>query len=730
MKRIAIVSCILFSAITSFAQHVPPVPEQKQETTDSFYLLSPVEVKAIRAGEKAPFTKTNLSKKEIQKNNLGQDIPFILNQTPSVVANSDAGTGVGYTGLRIRGTDATRINFTLNGIPYNDAESQGTFLVNLPDFTSSVNSIQIQRGVGTSSNGTGAFGATVSLSTNETNLKSYAEVNNSFGSFNTWKNTVKAGTGLIENHFTVDARLSQVTSDGYIDRASSNLQAFYLSGAYITDKSSLRLNVFSGKEKTYQAWNGVPEYLLKTDRTFNSSGTDKPGSPYDNETDNYRQTHYQLFFNRTINDNWSFNTAAFLTKGLGYYENYKAQEKFSKYGLPDLVLRDTTIKRTDLVRQKWLDNYFYGQIVSAHYKKNKNTITIGGGWTVYDGTHHGDIIWAKFGIDKGYRYYDLNALKSDINLYAKWQYQFSANWNLFADMQYRHVQHKMNGFADNPSLSINRKFDFLNPKAGILYNKNGWQTYFSYAVANKEPNRDDFEASLTNQPKKETLHDFEAGIEKRTAKFNAGATVYYMLYKDQLVLTGRINDVGAYTRINVPNSYRAGVELQGGYTFAKWLNVVANISFSRNKIKSFTEYLDDYDVNWEWIGQSAVEHKKTDIAFSPSVVGAATVNLLPVKNLEISLLGKYVGSQYLDNTQSDTRKLNAFYTQDARMILTLKNKLFNEWNIIGQVNNLLNKKYEPNGYTYGYVLDGSTMADNYYFPMAGTNFMMGVNIKL
>ena len=362
MKRIAFVSCILFSAITSFAQEVPPKTEQKQVVSDSFYLLSPVEVRSIRAGEKAPFTKTNLSKKEIQKSNLGQDIPFILNQTPSVVANSDAGTGVGYTGMRIRGTDATRINFTLNGIPYNDAESQGTFLVNLPDFASSVNSIQIQRGVGTSSNGTGAFGATVSLSTNETNLKSYAEVNNSYGSFNTWKNTVKAGTGLIDNHFTIDARLSQITSDGYIDRASSNLQAFYLSGAYINDRSSLRLNVFSGKEKTYQAWNGVPEYLLKTERTFNSSGTDKPGEPYDNETDNYRQTHYQLFFNHTINDNWSFNTAAFLTRGLGYYENYKAQEKFSKYGLPNLVLRDTIIKRTDLVRQKWLDNYFYGQI--------------------------------------------------------------------------------------------------------------------------------------------------------------------------------------------------------------------------------------------------------------------------------------------------------------------------------------------------------------------------------
>jgi iron complex outermembrane recepter protein len=753
MKRIALASCILYSALVSIAQDVPAVQEKKQETSDSFYLLSPVEVKAIRAGEKAPFTKTNLSKKEIQKNNLGQDIPFILNQTPSVVANSDAGNGVGYTGLRIRGTDATRINFTLNGIPYNDAESQGTFLVNLPDFASSVNSIQIQRGVGTSSNGTGAFGATVSLSTNEVNRKPYAEINNSLGSFNTWKNTVKAGTGLMDNHYTIDARLSQITSDGFIDRASSNLQAFYLSGAYIADKSSLRLNIFSGKEKTYQAWNGIPEAKLKGNQPdllnhyfYNlgslyftqadsvnlfSSGKRTFNLPlYKNETDNYRQTHYQLFFNQTVNDNWNFNIAAFLTRGLGYYENYKVQERFSKYGLPDIVFTDTTIKRTDLVRQKWLDNYFYGQILALQYKKGKQDLTIGGGWTVYDGAHHGDIIWAKFGFDNGYRYYDNDALKSDINIYAKWQFEFSKHWNLFTDMQYRYVRYKMNGFEDNPSLMINRKFDFLNPKAGIRFSKNGWQSYFSYAVANKEPNRDDFEAGLNNQPKKETLHDFEAAIDKRTSKFYAGATLYYMLYKDQLVLTGMINDVGAYTRTNVASSYRSGIELQFGYIFNNWLNASTNLALSRNKIKSFTYFLDDYNANFDWLGQQATVYKNTDIAFSPSLVGGATVNILPVKNVEISLLGKYVGKQYLDNTQSVAKKLDAFYTQDARMIFTLKNKLFNEWNIIGQVNNLFNKKYEPNGYTWGYIYDGTVVNENFYFPMAGTHFMIGVNIRL
>src|SRR5688572_3086814 len=750
MKRIASLSCILFSAVLSFAQVAPAAQEL---ATDSFYLLSPVEVRAVRAGEKAPFTKTNLSKKEIQKNNLGQDIPFILNQTPSVVANSDAGNGIGYTGLRIRGTDATRINVTLNGIPYNDAESQGTFLVDLPDFASSVNSIQIQRGTGTSSNGTGSFGATLSLSTNEVIREPYAELNNSYGSFNTWKNTVKAGTGIMDDHFTIDARLSQITSNGYINRASSSLQAYYLSGAYLSNKSTLRLNIFSGKEKTFQAWNGIPEAKLKGNYSellthyYNnlgslyftgsdsvnlfSSGNRTYNLPlYNNETDNYRQTHYQLFFNLAIDDNWQFNTAAFLTRGIGYYENYRVQENFSDYGLADFVVNDSIFEKTDLIRQKWLDNYFYGQVISAQYKKNTHDITIGGGWTRYDGNHHGDIIWAQYGIDKDHRYYDLDALKSDINIYTKWQYGFSKHGHLFADMQYRHVQYKMNGFEDNPSLIINRQFDFLNPKAGIHFSKNGWQYYLSYAVANKEPNRNDFEAGTTNQPEKETLHDFEAGIEKRTAKFYAGATLYYMFYKDQLVLTGMVNDVGAYTRMNVPKSYRAGIELQAGYLFNSWLHASGNLALSQNKIKTFTEFLDDYDASFGWKGQKATIYENTDIAFSPAIVGAATINIFPVKNIEINLLSKYVGTQYLDNTQSNTKKLDQFYTQDARLIFVIKDRLFKEWNIIGQVYNVFNKKYEPNGYTYGYIYDGSLVTENFYFPMSGTNFMVGLNIKL
>lgn len=693
---------------------------------DLAFLLEPLEVKAIRASDRAPFTKTNITKQELAKLNQAQDIPFLLNQTPSVVVNSDAGNGVGYTGIRIRGSDATRINVTLNGIPYNDAESQGTYFVDLPDFASSVNSIQIQRGVGTSTNGAGAFGATINMSTNEFNEKAYGESNNSFGSFNTWKNTIKVGSGLLGNHFTIDARLSRISSDGYVDRASSNLQSFYFSPAYTSKKTSIRLNVFSGKEKTYQSWYGLPEALLQTNRTYNAAGMEKPVEPYDNQTDNYQQDHYQLFFNQILNSKWSLNIASFLTRGKGYYEEYKAEQDFESYGLENVVIGTETITFTDLVRDRWLDNYFFGQIFSLQYKNAKNELTIGGSWNKFDGKHHGDIIWANIGIPKDYRYYYLTANKTDANIYAKWLHQLNTNWNLFADLQYRTVKHEMHGFKDNPQLYIDRKFNFFNPKAGVSYFNNGYHAYVSYALAHREPNRDDFEASPTEQPKYEALHDIELGMDKKTAQFNWGATFYYMYYNNQLVLTGKINDVGSYTRTNVPKSYRMGVEVQGAVTISKWLNVSANMSLSSNKIKAFTEYIDDWDEG----KQQSFEHTGTDISFSPSVIAGGSVNIIPCKNAEISLLGKYVGRQYMDNTQNKNRSLNNYYVQDIRAIYNVKDVVFKEWNFILQANNVFNRKYEPNGYTYPFFNEGTLVNDNYYYPMAGTNFMLSVNVKL
>lgn len=741
MKRIVICFHSLILFVTAVAQ-------QNETTKDSFYLLSPVEVKAIRAGENSPFTKTNFSKKEIQKANLGQDIPFLLNQTPSVVINADAGNGVGYTGIRIRGSDAARINVTLNGIPYNDAESQGTFFVDLPDISSSTGSIQIQRGVGTSSNGAGAFGGSINFSTNEVNKEAYAEFNNSFGSFNTWKNTLKVGSGLYGGHFITDLRLSRISSNGFIDRASSDLKSFYFSTAYLNKRSSLRLNIFTGKEKTFQAWNGIPEAKLKNDAAglqdhywnnygylyktaqdslnlFNADNRKYNYFTYKNQTDNYRQTHYQLFFTSELNKNLSFNAALFLTRGKGYYEEYKMDEDLGDYQLPP--------GNGDLVRRLWLDNYFYGSVYSLQYIKDKKQVTLGGGYTRYDGDHYGEIIWAAVSVPKNYRWYRLDALKTDFNIYLKEQTQFAKNWNYFYDLQYRQVNYNIKGFRKNPSLVVNNQFHFFNPKAGISYNKDGWKGYLSYSIANKEPNRDDFETNAIQKPMPERLHDIEFGIaregsfgEKNTGKHNWSATLYYMRYKDQLVLTGKINDVGAYTRTNIPQSFRLGMELQGAIKFNTWLNASANLSISRNKVLDFVEYVDDYDNG----GQKINNFPSADIAYSPAIVGGATISFLPIKNFEISLLSKYVSKQYLDNTQNSSRQLNAFYTQDTRVIYTIKGKRLKEVNIIGQLNNIFNKKYEPNGYTYGYIYGGKTISENFYFPMSGTNFMLGVNIKI
>jgi iron complex outermembrane receptor protein len=415
----------------------------------------------------------------------------------------------------------------------------------------------------------------------------------------------------------------------------------------------------------------------------------------------------------------------FLTKGRGYYEQYKASARFSSYGLPNAVFGTTTISRTDLVRQLWLDNDFYGQLLSLQYKKEKNLLTFGGGWNNYEGKHFGEVIWAAVGIPKNYRWYDLDARKSDKNIYTKWQHDINNQWQFFSDIQYRSVDYKINGFRNNPTVKVDRSFNFFNPKAGISFMKNGLQAYLSYALANKEPNRDDFEAAASDQPLHETLHNVELGVTKRKTNFSYGANAYYMYYNNQLVLNGKINDVGAYTRINIPKSYRLGVELQASASPADWINISGNVALSTNKINQSTEFIDDYDNG----GQKLIDHKKKTIAFSPSIVSAATTTIIPCKGFEVSLLSKYVSRQFLDNTQNIARSLKPYYVQDLRFIYDLKNQLFRNVKLLAQVNNLLNRKYEPNGYTFSYISNGSVVTENFYYPMAGTNVMVGVNVS-
>ncbi len=690
----------------------------------SLTVLDEVVVSATRANQKTAIAYTDLTRRDLVKQNLGQDIPFLLNFTPSVVTTSDAGAGVGYTGIRIRGSDATRVNVTVNGVPYNDAESQGTFWVNMPDFASSVNSIQIQRGVGTSTNGAGSFGGTVNVQTNTLEKQPYAETNLSAGSFNTRKMNVLAGTGLLKNRWVVDARLSKITSDGFIDRAFSNLKSFYVSGGYYTDKSFLRLNIFSGQEQTYQAWNGVPENLLKTNRTFNAF-------TYDNQTDNYQQDHYQLIGSHELSKRWRLNGALHYTKGHGYYEEFRPEQPLENYGLQPITIRDSVITSTDLVRRQWLDNDFYGGVFSLDYNNfGRLTANIGGGWNRYTGKHYGEIVWAQYASNGNirHRYYDNDAAKTDFNLYAKAFYQFLPRLNGYVDMQIRTVDYSFLGF-DNAARNVQQQANlvFFNPKAGLTYTINDRSlVYASFGVGNKEPNRDDYtQSSAASRPNPETLLDYEAGFKTQTRRLAFSANLYWMQYRNQLVLSGKINEVGNYNRINIPVSYRRGLELEAGWLITKLLHWNVNATISQNRVDNFTEYVDNYDSG----GQQAIQHIRTDIAFSPNLIVGSQLLFTPRKGLELALLSKYVGKQYLDNTQDEARKLNGYFVNDLRLIYTLKPRLFNEIAFTVLLNNALNYRYESNGYTFSYVAEGKLSTENYYYPQAGRNVLIGVRVR-
>ncbi|MDZ7897771.1 MAG: TonB-dependent receptor [Arcicella sp.] len=701
---------------------------KKDETFDfklqkSTFVADEVIVSATRANAKSAMAYSDISKEYLQKQNLGQDIPQLLNFTPSLVTTSDAGAGVGYTGIRIRGTDATRINVTVNGIPINDSESQGTFWVNMPDLASSTNSVQIQRGVGTSTNGAGAFGATVNLSTNEFRKKAYLELNNSFGSFNTWKNTIMVGSGLLKNKFTIDGRLSRISSDGYVDRATSDLKSIYLSGAYFGKKSFVRFNVLSGKEKTYQAWEGVPENLLETNRTFNLY-------TYENQTDNYRQDHYQLLSSHNLSANWTLNFNLHYTKGAGYYEQFKEADKFERYGLPNVINGNNTLKKTDFIRRKWLDNDFYGTTFSLDYQgNNKISANIGGGFNQYDGDHFGEVTSAKDApnVPVGYRWYENNAIKKDFNLYGKINYSLTEKMGVFADLQVRTINYSMKGIADKrQDITQATDFAFFNPKLGLTYQlSDNSNLYASYSVGNKEPNRSDFVDNAPKAPLSEHLEDLEVGYKTQKSNVAFSVNGYLMNYTNQLVLTGKLNDVGEAIRTNVSDSYRMGVEIEAGIKVSNSLKINTNLTLSNNKIKNFEELIPNYDGGENQLNK----FPETNIAFSPSTILGSQIIYNPLKNLEFSWLSKYVGKQYLDNTTNENRKLNAYFTNDLRGIYTLKVKTLKEVNFTFLVNNLFNTLYESNGYTYSYIYEKQVVTENFYYPQAGTNFMLGMNLK-
>ena len=704
-------------------------------------------VHGTRASGRMPIAYTNLNTEEIRSLNMGADIPFLLELTPSVVAVAEGGSGVGYTSFRIRGSDMTRINITVNGIPLNDSESQGVWWVNMPDFVSSVDNVQVQRGVGTSTNGPAAFGATVNFQTSSLTPEPFALAETMIGSYNTLRTTLRAGTGLVNDRFSFEGRYSSVNSDGYIDRAFSNHESMFLTGAWHTPNSILRLNMLHGDQRTGITWEGNPGDLVDSLPTYNPAGymfTDDNGVPqyYSNETDNYTQTHYHLIYGHQLGRALSLKMAAHWTIGKGYYEQFKVDEELGDYGLMPIKLADSIFTNTDLVRQKWLDNDFYGASLNLTYRLQRVEAILGGGWNRYDGYHFGNILWTSInaGIPKDHEWYRNRGVKDDMNVFGKIIWQATPSLAAFADVQGRSIAYDLSGLDDDTlSLDQSHQWTFVNPKAGATYSLNASNEVFaSLAIANREPTRADIKDAMKfdtkETPRHETLANLEVGYTFRSPGAAIGVNLYYMQYRDQLVHTGKLSSVGYPLMTNVPNSFRRGVELSGALRPVKWFRWDANLTLSQNIIEDFTDFVEHYDENdekWEYIGQLENNLGRTNISFSPSVIGSSLVRFEPLRDLGVSFISKYVGSQYFDNTSNPSRMLDAYFVQDLRLDYKLKLTGIKGVNLQLAVNNVLNNHYVANAWVWRAVVDGQDgeYREDGFYPQAGINFMLRVGVE-
>jgi iron complex outermembrane recepter protein len=681
-------------------------------------------IRAGRAEELTPGTHQTIKGEKLREISSGQDLPVLLDLTPSLVSTSDAGAGIGYTGLRIRGTDISRINVTINGVPLNDPESHGVFWVNMPDLAGSVDNIQIQRGVGTSSNGAAAFGASINIQTTKLMAEPLAEISSNAGSFNTFSNSIKFGTGLIEGRWAFDGRLSRITSDGYIDRAFSNLNSFFFNAGHYGDKNVFRFTMTGGKEKTYQAWGGVPKDSLETNRTFNPY-------TYENETDNYTQKHFHLNFMRQHNLKLSLNATAFLIRGKGHFEQFKDNRKLTSYGLTPVIIGNDTLIRSDIIQQKHLDNIFYGINVAAHYDSRKQLkITTGGSANHYTNDHFGNIIWMQYAneVPKDFQWYYNNGTKTDISAYIRGSYIISGKFNIFGDILYRHIHYNMNGIHDDlRDLTQTHTYDFINPKGGVYFTfNNQHECYASVAVAGREPSRNNFrDADENTVVHPERLIDYEAGYHLKLKKLMISTTLFFMDYKDQLVLTGKINNVGDPVMVNVPESYRTGIEIITSLKISSQIELDANISVSRNRISDFTEWVD----NWDTGEQVSDYLGETDISFSPSVISGAELKFSPVRMLQLAITSKYVSKQYIDNTSSEDRMLNPWFVNHLRAEIKLPFGFVKNTRLRLNVLNIFDQKYESNAWVYRYYEGGQQYSIDGYFPQAGRHYMVSINLR-
>lgn len=724
------------------------------------FLTEEVTVRATRAGENVPIAFTQIDGEELQKRNFARDIPYLLTMTPSLVATSEAGTGIGYTNFRIRGTDPTRINVTINGIPLNDSESQTVFWVNMPDFASSVSNVQIQRGVGTSTHGAAAFGASVNFQTITSSPEPYAQISLTGGSFNTFRQNVMAGTGILDSGFSFDVRLSNLYSDGYVRNSFSDHQSFMITGAWHGKNSFVRANLISGKEKTGISWWGCPAEKLEEDRRYNPAGayTDAYGNQqyYENQTDNYKQTHFQLLYSANINNNLNFNSAFHYTRGDGYYEQYRQNQRLANYGLspieipvdPIIVGTDTIpnnpviINNSDLIRRRMMGNDFYGTTISLNYEKGRLDATLGTGINYYEGDHFGNIIWMRYAgkTEIDHEWYNNTGFKTDANAFVKVNYELLDGLYTFGDIQYRRINYRMEGIdidimPDGTQKIMDQEhiFNFVNPKAGLFYNlNNNMDLYFSFAIANREPTRTHFKEATgdpDNTPLPEQLFNYELGYVFKSYNYSAGINLYYMDYKDQLIPTGERSSVGYDIMTNVAESYRRGIEITGAAKIADFLRIDGNLTLSQNRIKNFTTWASFYDENWNEEDYRELQLGETNIAYSPAIIGGLRIVYTPFTNFNISVFNHYIGAQYFDNTSSKDRMLDPYFVNNLQIDYTFSTELIKEIELKFSVNNFTNQLYSNNAYGGMYYYNGAEQTWAYYFPQAGINFLGGISLR-
>ncbi|MBR4297325.1 MAG: TonB-dependent receptor [Bacteroidaceae bacterium] len=728
-----------------------PVVAQTSNDSIQDILLDEASVIATRATQTTPIAFTNISREQLSRTNHGQDIPYLVSMTPSVVSTSDAGAGIGYTSLRIRGVDATRINVTANGIPANDAESHTVFWVNMPDLASSVKDIQLQRGVGTSTNGAGAFGASMNLQTADFARQPYAEISASGGSFRTHKETLRLGTGLLNNHWTFDLRLSNIGTSGYIDRASADLNSFYTQLAYVSNATTARFIAFGGTEETYHAWNYASrEEMEAYGRRYNSCGymfTDADGIQhfYDDQTDNYAQTNYQLLVDHRFSNNWKANFGLHYTKGDGYYQEYKTDRKLIEYGMQPYEHNGELMKRSDLVRKKAMDNHFAGAVFSLNYNNERLRTTLGGAANRYMGDHFGKVLWVKNyigSLNPNADYYRNDARKDDANVYVRGEYLLLPSLTAYADLQYRHIHYTIEGTNDKYNswtsngmqrLDLDERFNFFNPKVGLHWKASDRiQLFASVAQAHKEPTRNNYtDGYFTELPRAERLTDYELGANYTNGTWHFGANLYWMDYKDQLVLTGELNEIGEAVSANVPKSYRAGVELQGGVTLPCGFEWTGNLTLSKNRIKDFQETIYGYDDEWNDLPAEVIHHGDTHIAFSPEVIANNKLSYT-YKGWRTELQTQYVGEQYMSNANVDAHKLDAYCVSNLDLSYTFLPKRYAKSICVGvTIYNLFNEEYENNGWASSSYLNTPDNRVNYtgYAAQAGTNFLAHLAVK-